>query len=196
LEDDIVPTDAVRHSEELEAEHPKQPSRSDYVRDYLFLFSVSGLIVLLDQFSKSTVRARLPLNERWAPFDFMGDYIRIVHWKNTGAAFGIFQNLGLVFTILAIVVSIAIIYYFPRVPREDWTFRLALALQLGGAVGNLLDRIFAGEVTDFISVGSFPVFNIADASIFIGVLLLIYGMWQKDRHLRVEKESGQVQPGE
>jgi signal peptidase II len=82
---------------------------------------------------------------------------------------------------LAIVVSCVIIYYFPRVPREDWLLRLALALQLGGAVGNLVDRITEGYVTDFISVGMFPVFNIADASISIGVALLILAMWLKER---------------
>jgi signal peptidase II len=79
-------------------------------------------------------------------------------------------------------VAIAIIYYFPRVPANDWTLRIAMGLQLGGALGNLYDRIFnVGEVTDFISVGNFPVFNVADASISVGVLVLLLGIWLQDR---------------
>ena len=107
--------------------------------------------------------------------------MRIVHWQNTGAAFGIFQNMNTVFSILAVVVSCAILYYFPRIPRDDWTMRLALALQLGGALGNLMDRLTRGYVTDFVSVGSFAVFNVADASISIGVAILIFGVWDKER---------------
>ena len=91
------------------------------------------------------------------------------------------QGLGDIFTILAILVAVAIIYYFPQVSREDWALRLAMGLQLGGAIGNLIDRISSGYVTDFISIGTFPVFNVADASISIGVAILILGMWVKER---------------
>ena len=114
---------------------------------------------------------------------------RIVHWKNTGAAFGIFQGFGNVFTILAIIVSIAILYYFPQVPRRDWTLRLAMGLQLGGAIGNLIDRLLFGSVTDFISLGNFAVFNVADASISIGVAILVLGMLVKEREGYLEERE-------
>jgi signal peptidase II len=74
-------------------------------------------------------------------------------------------SAGLIFSIVALAVSAAIIYYFPRVPENQAAVRVALALQLGGAVGNLIDRVLLGTVTDFISLGAFPVFNVADASI-------------------------------
>jgi signal peptidase II len=92
------------------------------------------------------------------------------------------QGFGDVFTVLAILVAIAIIYYFPQVPPKDWVLRLAMGMQLGGALGNLIDRLTVGSVTDFISIGTFPVFNVADASISTGVAILILGMWFKDRH--------------
>jgi signal peptidase II len=93
-----------------------------------------------------------------------------------------FQGFSVVFGVLAVVVSIAILYYFPLVPKEDKLIRLALAMQFGGALGNLIDRLrFNGAVTDFISVGNFAVWNVADASITIGVAVLILGMWQKER---------------
>lgn len=160
------------------------------LRNYGFLLTLATLIVALDQWTKSLVRTRLALEEYWAPWPWLAHYARIVHWKNTGAAFGMLQGFGDVFTVLAILVAIAIIYYFPQVPPQDWVLRLAMGLQLGGALGNLVDRLTVGSVTDFISIGTFPVFNVADASISTGVAILILGMWFKDRH------SEPVSPGE
>lgn len=153
-----------------------EDDRLDLKRDYSFLLGLAGLIVIIDQWTKGLVRSSLVVGETWVPWDWLAPYARIVHWRNTGAAFGMFQDFGLFFTVLAILVSGAIIYYFPQVPRRDWSLRLALGLQLGGAVGNLIDRLTLMEVTDFISVGSFPVFNVADSSIFVGASVLILGM--------------------
>ena len=108
-------------------------------------------------------------------------YARIRYWYNSGAAFGIFQNGNLVFKILAIIVACAILYYLPRTSRKDWWLRLALALQFSGAIGNLVDRLMFGHVTDFISVGTFAIFNIADASISVGVAVLVLGVWLTER---------------
>lgn len=153
-----------------------------YIRDYAFLLGLAGLIVLIDQFTKELVRTHLALTEEWAPWPWMLPYFRIVHWSNTGAAFGMFQGFGLIFTVLAIAVVIAILYYFPRVSRQDWPMRIAMCLMLAGACGNLIDRLTQnGQVTDFISVGSFAVFNIADASITLGVVILILGVWTIER---------------
>ncbi len=105
----------------------------------------------------------------------------IVNWNNSGAAFGMFQGASLVFTILAFLVIGAILYYFPRVEASDWPLRVAMSMQLAGAVGNLTDRLTqGGHVTDFISVANFPVFNVADASISVGVVVLIVGVWWKE----------------
>jgi signal peptidase II len=153
-------------------------------RDYLVLLGLAGLVVGLDQWTKYLVRTRLAFSEPWSPWEWLAPYARIVHWNNTGAAFGIFQSGGMVFTIVAIIVSLAILYYYPRVPSGQVPLRLALALQLGGAVGNLIDRLVQGTVTDFISLGSFPVFNVADASISAGVAVLIAAMWIDERRRR------------
>jgi signal peptidase II len=76
---------------------------------------------------------------------------------------------------------VAILVYFPRVPSAQWPLRAALVLQFAGASGNLIDRMVLGTVTDFISVGTFPVFNVADASISVGVAVLVAGMWLEER---------------
>jgi len=114
-------------------------------------------------------------------------YARIIHIFNTGAAFGLFKGANTVFMILAVVVSCAIIYYFPSVSRKDWVIRVALSMQLAGALGNLIDRMTIGHVTDFVSVGNFPVFNVADASITVGVGVLLIGMWVQERRERKNK---------
>lgn len=150
-------------------------------RIYGSLVTIAGFIIIFDQWSKSWVRNNIALGEIWSPIDGLEKYARIVHWNNTGAAFGLFQDLSLVFTILAIIVSIVIFVYYPRIPRRDWPLRLALSLQLGGAIGNLIDRLSIGHVTDFISLGNFAVFNIADASISVGVAVLVVGVWINDR---------------
>ncbi len=152
-----------------------------YLKDYLFLLGIALTIIVLDQWTKQLVRENLAFQEMWSPWPWLAPYARIVHWSNTGAAFGMLQGFGDVFTILAMIVGVVILYYFPQVPRQDWPLRVAMGLQLGGAMGNLIDRLTRGHVTDFISVGSFAVFNIADASISVGVAVLVLGMWIKER---------------
>ncbi len=153
-----------------------------YLKDYAFLFSIAGLVVLFDQWTKNLVRDNLSLGEIWMPWEWLAPYARIVHWQNTGAAFGLGQDLSWIFAILAFVVVGAIIYYFPQVERSSWLIRLALGMQMGGALGNLIDRLMQDmHVTDFVSVGRFAVWNIADASIFVGTLILILGVWLEDR---------------
>lgn len=153
------------------------------LRMYLTLLIPAGLIIALDQWTKWLVRTNLPPSAAWLPdwLSWLSPYARIVNWHNSGAAFGMFQEGNLIFTVLAIIVAGAIIYYYPRVDADDWPLRLAMGLQLAGAVGNLIDRLLRGRVTDFISVGTFPVFNIADSSISIGVVILLLGVWWKER---------------
>ncbi len=149
-------------------------------RDYFVLLGAAGAIVAFDQWTKYLVRTRLLLGESWAPLE-SAPFVRIVHWNNTGAAFGIFPAGGLIFTVVAVLVSGAILYYYPQIPRDQIGIRIALPMQLGGALGNLLDRLAIGTVTDFVSVGPVPVFNVADASITIGVAVLIVVMWIEER---------------
>jgi signal peptidase II len=169
--------------------HHLEPLLKRHFRDYVFLLSIAGIIVLLDQISKYLVRTLIPLQSSWTPWPWMLEYARIVHWQNTGAAFGMFAGWGIVFTVLAIIVSIAILYYYPLIPKEDTLIRFAMCLQLGGALGNLVDRLTRGYVTDFISLGNFAVFNVADASITVGTILLILGMWLKERKVAAAKQQ-------
>jgi len=156
------------------------------ILNYTRLFGLAGLIIALDQWTKSLVRT-LPLGDTWLPvgWEWLMPYARVVHWYNTGAAFGSFANYGWVFTILAFVVVGLIIYYYSQVDEGDWWLKLAMSMQMAGALGNVIDRLTNnGEVTDFISVGTFAVFNVADASITLGVAVLLIGVLVKDRQER------------
>jgi signal peptidase II len=149
--------------------------------EYLLLLLGAGLIVAADQWTKHLVRSQLAVGETWAPIPALSPYLRIINWHNTGAAFGILPDGGLVFTVVAFIVSIAILYYYPQISGGSWLLRGALILQLGGALGNLTDRLLRGPVTDFVAVGSFPVFNVADSSISVGVALLVLTLWLEER---------------
>ena len=109
-------------------------------------------------------------------------FFRIIHITNTGSAFGAFQGYSLILAVIAVIglfvlSGIGIFIYrkyrrFVNIPN-----RIALGLLLGGDLGNLIDRIrFGGQVTDFIDPGFFPVFNVADSAITIGVILVIYAI--------------------
>ncbi len=163
-------------------EQSSKPTLSQYLRDYLILFAFAAVILIIDQTTKSMVRANLALTEFWSPWEWLAPYARIVHWKNTGAAFGMLPGFSDVFTVLAIIVAAAILYYFPQVPRDDWLLRLAMGLQFAGALGNLIDRLTIGWVTDFISIWIIPVFNVADLCITTGVVLLLISVWLKERN--------------
>ena len=158
------------------------------LKSYSVLIPIAGLLIALDQWTKSIVRQNLNLGEMWMPLEWLSPFARIVHWYNTGVAFGMFQDKNFLFSILALAISVFLIIFYPKLTEDDWFLRIALGMQLGGSLGNLIDRISIGHVTDFISIGNFPVFNIADASISVGVAVMIMGLWFEDRKEKQKKK--------
>ncbi len=145
---------------------------------YRLLLAVSLTVAFLDQASKAWIRRHLAFGAVWAPWPQpWRNWLRLVHWKNSGAAFGLGQNLNDVLLIVAVVVIGLVIWYFRQAAHEARCLRWGLALQVGGALGNLWDRALHGTVTDFLAVGDFPVFNLADVAISLGVLCLLWSTW-------------------
>jgi signal peptidase II len=138
---------------------------------------LSLAVILIDQITKQIAEARLNLHETVNLMPFFDWYLTY----NTGAAFSLLADAGgwqrWLFTVIAIVVSAVIVQWIRKLPPEDSLTALSLSLILGGAIGNLIDRILLGHVIDYIQVwlGSypFPAFNIADAAISVGAALLI-----------------------
>ena len=146
---------------------PGPDTRLTWYRDRVLLLAIVAVLAA-DQLSKYLVRANMRLGESW-PSDGL---FRLTHGTNTGSAFGLLPNQTVLLTV-ASVAAIGFLVYFYRVyamPRR--LLRLAIGLQLGGALGNLIDRVRAGEVVDFIDVGAWPIFNLADSSIVVGMTML------------------------
>lgn len=150
----------------------------------LLPFLIMGFVLFLDQISKYLVETRIPLYGYWAPIRGLEDLLRFTHTANAGAVFGLFQGTGMFFAALAVVVVGAIIYINMTLPGGQWLLRFALGLQLGGALGNLTDRLRQGHVTDFIDVGPWYIFNIADMAIVSGVILFGIVLIRDERQLR------------
>lgn len=146
-----------------------------------YLVGIAFVVVLFDQITKAIVVANLDLYETWMPIEALAPYFNFIHIRNTGAAFGIFPDGGLFFTVVAFVVIGVIVYFYRELPDHSLLIRTALGFQLGGALGNLIDRLRQGYVVDFFNVKIWPVFNIADSAIVVGVLLLIFLLWQIGR---------------
>lgn len=155
------------------------PSREDFLRNRALESSISifGVLTILlaDQWTKTIVRTNIPVQIPWLPEGLSGwlPWFRILHIHNSGTIFGLFPGQNVVFLILALVVLVVILRIIPTIPAEDWTLRLAVLFQFGGALGNLTDRIRLGYVTDFISILNLPVFNLADTSILVGIFILL-----------------------
>ena len=140
--------------------------------------SVAALVVLADQGAKALVRARLEYGATW-PGGW--ELIRLTHVENTGAAFGILQGAGGALTIVTLVAMVAITGVLFTLTRSPRLYPLALSAILGGAIGNLIDRVRLGAVTDFIDPTHYPAFNIADSAIVVGVFTLLALAWFEPR---------------
>lgn len=148
---------------------------------WLVLGTATGVVVL-DQLSKRWIERNLSLYDSIVPIAALKNFFTITHFTNTGAAFGLFRDQGILFLVIAAVVVVAIVIYSRYLPMDQWLVRFALGLQLGGALGNLIDRVRQGHVTDFIYFHFWPAFNVADAAIVVGVgLLALALLLQKDQ---------------
>jgi signal peptidase II len=149
-------------------------------RGWWVLPLVAALVIGLDQWTKRLVQTNLGLYETWTPIPALKGWFEFNYITNTGAAFGLFKDGNLFFIGVAIVVSAVVLYYYWHLPAGGWLLRLALGLQLGGAVGNLIDRLRIGNVIDFIHVRYWFVFNLADASLVVGVALMAFLLLRED----------------
>ncbi len=158
----------------------------------LVYFAVSFAVVVLDQFTKAIVAARIPLHDT---IPVIRGFFDLTHVKNTGAAFGLFASLSsparaTILTAVAGGVFLAVLAWSLTSPVTFTRLQTALALVLGGAVGNLIDRVRFQSVTDFLRFyvdrWEWPSFNVADSAISVGVVLLAWNIW---RHPEKEPET-------
>ncbi len=153
----------------------------------ILLFAVALAALAIDQVSKRIVEQTIPLGASVPAIEALFPYFSLTHIQNTGAAFSLFQNGNIFFIFVAIIVSAMIVYYAPRLPPDDHLSRVALGLQLAGALGNLIDRLRNGYVIDFLHIRvpeigfDWPVSNVADICIVTGVVLLIVASFRREQ---------------
>lgn len=144
----------------------------------LLLPAVAIVTLVIDQISKWVVMTNFRPGESWNPVAALDRWVSLTYVTNTGAAFGLFPDFGGVFMIIAVVVIVVIIVYYRQLPSDHWLIQVSLGLQLGGALGNLLNRLLYGHVIDFIDFKVWPVFNVADSSVFVGVVILAFHLFR------------------
>lgn len=155
--------------------------RASQRRSRLLWLVMIGLVIGLDQLSKYLAESMLSYAR---PVEILPVLNMTLHY-NTGAAFSMLSDAGgwqrWLFTAIAVGVSVYLLVWLMRLRREQWLLSMSLAMIVGGALGNLIDRLHLGHVVDFISVhwgtSYFPTFNIADAAISVGAVLLVLDTW-------------------
>ncbi|CAN5247529.1 signal peptidase II [soil metagenome] len=153
------------------------------VRRVALIASLAAIVFAIDRITKNAVAEAIPLNEGR---EVLGPYLRLIHVRNTGAAFGLLPERTTLLSILSVLAVLAILYYYRTIAMSSPLIAGTLGMQLGGAVGNFVDRVRQGYVVDFIDVGLDPgprfwAFNVADSSIVTGIILVTFLLWLSER---------------
>jgi signal peptidase II len=152
-------------------------------RRVVLVVLVAVVVFVLDRITKRAVDASVPLG---SSIEVVGQWIRISHVTNTGAAFGLLPGGTTLLSILSVGAVLAIVFYYRRLAADSPLIAATLGMQLGGAFGNLVDRIGQGYVVDFVDVGipggpRFWSFNVADSSIVVGIIAVTALLWWQER---------------
>ncbi len=163
-------------------------------RSILTVLSVGALVLLLDRYSKTWVLENLELYESWSPIPALAPFFTFFHATNTGMSFGMFRGGGEILKIVAAVAVVAILIYSIRKGNSSWIVNISLGMMLGGAAGNLYDRLVYGHVIDFLDfrvpgVFHFATFNVADSALVVGTIILATYMLFEDRKQTAENQS-------
>jgi signal peptidase II len=144
---------------------------------------VAVVVFAFDRITKVVVESSVPFG---SSVDVVGQWVRISHVTNSGAAFGLLPERTTLLSILSVVAVLAIVFYYRRLAADSRLIAATLGMQLGGAFGNLVDRIGQGYVVDFVDVGipggvRFWAFNVADSSIVVGIVAVTVLLWWQER---------------
>jgi signal peptidase II len=157
----------------------------------VFYYLIALFVILLDQVTKWLIVSRMNFGDS---ITIIENFFYITSHRNRGAAWGILQGQMWLFYVITLIVIVAITYYIQKAAKGNWLLGVSLSFMLGGAIGNFIDRVVRKEVVDFIHTFifgyNFPVFNIADSALVIGVILLMIQMLLDERKTK-EKSYGE-----
>jgi len=137
----------------------------------LFFWVTIVIIFLMDQGTKLIVKTTMSLYESIA---LIPNIFHLTYIENPGAAFGLLANQRVLFIVITTIILLAVIYFYNQLKGQQLLLRIALGMVVGGALGNLVDRLRIGTVTDFFDFRIWPVFNIADSAIVLGMIYISY----------------------
>ncbi|WP_050614706.1 signal peptidase II [Bacillus testis] len=153
-------------------------------------YFIALIVIALDQASKYLIVKNMELGES---IEVIGNFLHITSHRNTGAAWGILEGQMWLFYLITVIVVAVLVYYMQKMSRMHILVGTSLGLMLGGAIGNFIDRVFHKEVVDFVDTNifgyDFPVFNVADSALTVGVILLMIFMLFEERFMK-EKKNG------
>ena len=180
-------------ADHLDSSAPQEPISQPPKQNWAWLqdrvlFMTLPAVLALDQLTKFLVRSNLTIGQSW-PSEGLA---RITYGTNTGLAFGFFPNATLLLIIFSVGAIGFLIYFYRTHALSRPILRFAIGLLLGGALGNLIDRLALGSVVDFVDIGPWPIFNVADSSIVIGMIILVSVLFLMDdgKSAKGEKEVG------
>ena len=145
---------------------------------------VAAVVVVIDQITKAMVIRAFGPPDAATSKQVIPHLLDVRHDENTGAAFSLFQGRSTTLLLIGVIVIGVLIYYYRALPQGQPVLRLAVGGVLGGAVGNIIDRIRLGYVTDWIHITHYPTFNVADSCITIGMVTLAFSLFFMDRSTR------------
>jgi signal peptidase II len=148
----------------------------NFLREHKIALLVSFAILLLDQMTKNLILKNLAAG---MSIPIIQNVFHLTFVQNTGIAFGLFQNSNLFFLCTSLFIMLGIIYVLLQTPKEEKATHIFLGMVLGGAMGNIVDRMFLGYVVDFLDFRFWPIFNVADSAITIAIIGLIIVLWKK-----------------
>ncbi|ARQ06642.1 signal peptidase II [Macrococcoides canis] len=151
---------------------------------------LSIVLILVDQLTKYMIVKSMEIGES---ISIIGDILKITSHRNYGAAWGMLQNQMIFFYIITVIVLIALCYFYYKEAADNLLMQSGLMLIFAGAIGNFIDRLFRGNVVDFIDTKiinyDFPIFNVADSCLTIGVFILLYELLFNQKE---EKQHGNI----
>ncbi len=147
---------------------------------------IAGVVIILDQLTKSLVRQILSPGQS---IHIINGIFHITYVNNPGSAFGLLPNHHLFLLLVTFITVILIFFYYGRIRPREMLMQVALGMELGGAAGNFIDRTAYGLVTDFLDFRIWPVFNVADSAIVIGLILLVLTLLLEKRQKRASSSE-------
>lgn len=153
-------------------------------------YIIAGILIVLDQITKWIVVKNMELYEQ---ITIVKDFFYITSHRNKGAAWGILEGKMIFFYIITTIVIIGVIFYMQKYAKESKLLAISLSFILGGAIGNFIDRIFRGEVVDFLDFIIFnydyPIFNVADSSLVVGVILVLIATFIDEKRKEIKQND-------